>query len=166
MKVWISKAEALKIAQVSVFDAKRYLLSFSRFIPPNRIIVKGDRVSPLVPQLFIYFKTLENSGMSIMQIEQAVAELLSRDKPYLINRSPEASFVSRADMYAIFTGLEKVVHIQAGMQDEVLKLVQQFREEITELQCRLTCLEDTLAKAVPDSRQEGILQEQMEGGQA
>ena len=55
MTSWISREEALKAAQVTAFDAKRYLSIFYRFAPQHTI-TRGNRVSPLVPHILSNFK--------------------------------------------------------------------------------------------------------------
>ncbi len=47
MSSWISRQQALAAAQVTIFDAKRYLSVFCRFVPLNSIL-QGNQVAPMV----------------------------------------------------------------------------------------------------------------------
>ncbi len=88
MKDWMHKSEALKKAEVSAFDAKRYLSVFSRFIPHSESIMQGSMVSPRVPEVLLHFKMLEKNGLSMEQIAEAVAGNMAEGKRFDAVESP------------------------------------------------------------------------------
>ncbi|MDU4960828.1 MAG: hypothetical protein E6X17_09250 [Sporomusaceae bacterium] len=139
MNAWMSKAEALKTAQVSVFDAKRYLSAFSRFIPSDKLIVRGDRVSPLVPELLTHFKLLEASGLSLEQIEQSICSHLEagQEPHWLTGDRPEASWQPDVMMDLV----KKMALTQVRTQCELLNLVQFCHSQINILKARIDRLE-------------------------
>lgn len=141
MTSWISREEALKAAQVTIFDAKRYLSIFYRFAPPNTI-TRGNRVSPLVPHILSNFKTMEMAGLTMAQMEQALSESIAQNT---LNRNFPAGTGTRkgneTDAHPVLSLLEKVVQNQAEMQNEMVKLIKQFYIELSLLQERTAQLE-------------------------
>lgn len=140
MTSWISREEALKAAQVTVFDAKRYLSIFYRFAPPHTI-TRGNRVSPLVPHVLSNFKTMEMAGLTMAQMEQALSESIA---PNTLNRNFPAGTDNRkgkTDTPPVLPLFEKVIQNQAEMQNEMVKLIKQFHIELSLLQERIAQLE-------------------------
>jgi hypothetical protein len=150
------KSEALKKAQVSAFDAKRYLSSFSQFVPSGRFLMQGGMVSSRVPEILRNFKKMEENGLSMEQIEQAIAGNLAQ------GRQPDASSIARLEYPSIQTEqaeanrllplinlllnlMIQVAENQAGMQGEILKLIQIFEGERNALHTRIAKLEKTTA---------------------
>ena len=73
MNNWISRKQALKEAQVNVFDAKRYLAVYLRFVPLATVL-QGNKVAPVVSKVLTHFKTLEAAGLTMEQIEYSIAK--------------------------------------------------------------------------------------------
>lgn len=145
---WMYKSEALKRAEVSVFDAKRYLSIFSRFIPSNMPLIKGSMVSPRVPELLMHFKMLERNGLSMEQIEQAIAGNIAQDKQVAANSvnktknsviQPEAN-----EMLTLIDVIQQLADNQTNIQNEILQLVQGVEEETKILYMRIEKLERTM----------------------
>ena len=150
MRDWIPKSEALKKAAVSAFDAKRYLSSFSQFIPSGRPLIQGGLVSPRVPEILSNFKMMEKSGLSMEQIEQAIAGNLAQ------GRRPEAGLVTGPKCYSIQVEANRLLTLinlmkqlaenQENIQVEILKLIQCFEEEMNALHTRIAKLEKNSGK--------------------
>lgn len=140
MTSWISREEALKAAQVTAFDAKRYLSIFYRFAPQHTI-TRGNRVSPLVPHVLSNFKTMEMGGLTMAQMEQALSESIAQNR---LNRNFSAGMDNskgKTDTPPVLPLLEKVIQNQAEMQNEMEKLIKQFYIEFSLLQERIAQLE-------------------------
>ena len=79
MSNWISKKQAIKDAQVTPFDGKRYLDSFCKFVSPGNIL-QGNLVDPIVPFVLSNFKTMENAGLTMAQIEQSLSKNMIKNE--------------------------------------------------------------------------------------
>ncbi|MCM0759678.1 hypothetical protein M7775_14050 [Sporomusa sphaeroides DSM 2875] len=154
MRDWIHKSEALKQAEVSAFDAKRYLSIFSQFIPSSSPIMQGSMVSPRVPELLINFKMLEENGLSMEQIKQAIAETIAKGKPVAtssVNGMESPVIQPGANGSALIELMKQLADNQANIQSiqsEILKMVQQvlgsIEEEVKMLHIRIEKLEKTM----------------------
>jgi chemotaxis protein histidine kinase CheA len=143
------KSEALKIAQVSAFDAKRYLSSFSEFVPSDRFLMQGGMVSWRVPGILSNFKKMEEGGLSLEQIEQEIAKNLAQGRqpgagPAAKPESPSIQ-VAANRLESLLALMQQVVENQANMYGEILKLIQLFEGELIALDTRIAKLEETAA---------------------
>lgn len=150
MRNWMSKSEALKKAQVSAFDAKRYLSSFSQFVSSDCFLMRGSMVSSRVPEILSNFKKMEENGLSLEQIEQAIAGNLQQGRP------PDASPATRPEypsmqaeanrlLPLLIDLLKQVAENQVAMHGEILNLIQIFEGEVNALHTRIAKLEKVLA---------------------
>lgn len=139
------KTEALKKAQVSAFDAKRYLSSFSEFVPSDRFLVQGGMVSWRVPEILSHFKKMEESGLSLEQIEQEIAKNLAQGRQPgaepAAKPEPPSIQVEANRLESLLALMQQVVENQANMYDEILKLIQLFEGELMALDTRIAKLE-------------------------
>jgi DNA-binding transcriptional MerR regulator len=142
---WIPKSEALKMAHVSAFDAKRYLSSFSQFVPDKRFLMQGGTVSWRVPDILRNFKKMEDSGLSLEQIEQAIANNLAQGRqpgagPAAKLESPSIQ-IEANQLLPLLALMQQLVDNQANLYDAIVKLVQAFEGELMTLDARITELE-------------------------
>lgn len=142
MRNWIPKSEALKKAEVSAFDAKRYLSSLSQFVPFDRALMQGGAVSWRVPEILKKFKKMEESGLSLEQIEQTIASHLA------LGGQPGTGPAVRLEHPSVMVEVNKlllliqqVMENQENMDSEIVKLVQLIEEKLMELQFRIDKLE-------------------------
>lgn len=142
---WIPKSEALKKAEVSAFDAKRYLSSLSQFVPSDRTLMKGGAVLWCVPEIFKKFKKLEESGVSLEQIEQTIANQLALGGqpgagPAVKPEHPSVMVEVNKLLPLLFL-IQQVMENQENMDSEIVKLIQLIEEKLMELQFRIDRLE-------------------------
>lgn len=140
MNSWMSRKQALKDAQVTIFDAKRYLVAFSQFVPPDTIL-RANKVSPIVPDILAKFKTLEAAGLTIEQIEQSIAKELN-------NTTPEKVLVTNTKNIPVayqnsLNSLAKIVQNQIETQSEIIRILD---TEFDALRKRITLLETAIDK--------------------
>lgn len=140
MNSWICRKQALKEAQVTVFDAKRYLAVFSRFVPPNTIL-RANKVAPIVPDILAKFKTLEAAGLTMEQIEQSIVKTIT-------NTAPEKTLVTDtknipAAYQDSLRSLAKIVQNQIETQSEIIRILD---VEFNALRKRITQLEVSIDK--------------------
>jgi len=141
----MSKSEALKKARVSAFDAKRYLSSFSQFVPDNYFLMKGGTVSPRVPEILSNYKKMEDSGLSLEQIEQAIAKNLAQGRqsgaePAAKPKGPSIQ-IEVNKLLPLLALMQQVVKNQTNMYGEIVKLAQALEEELAALDARIAELE-------------------------
>ena len=154
MRDWMHKSEALKKAEVSAFDAKRYLSIFSQFIPSTSPIMQGSMVSPRVPELLTHFKMLEENGLSMEQIKQAIAETIAKGKPVAdgsVNGTENPVMQPGENGTVLVELMKQLADNQANIQSiqsEILKMVQQvldsIEQEVKMLHIRIEKLEKTM----------------------
>ncbi|CVK21411.1 hypothetical protein [Sporomusa sphaeroides] len=147
MRNWIPKSEALKKAEVSAFDAKRYLSSISQFVPSDCALMQGGAVSWRVPEILRNFKKMEESGLSLEQIEQTIASHLALGGqpgagPAVKPEHPSV-MIEVNKLLPLLLLIQQVTENQENMDSEIVKLVQLIEEKLMELQFRIDKLEQT-----------------------
>jgi hypothetical protein len=145
------KSEALKIAQVSAFDAKRYLSSFSEFVPSDCFLVQGGMVSWRVPEILSNFKKMEESGLSLEQIEQEIAKNLAQGRQTGAGAAAKPEHpsiqVEANRLQSLLALMQQVMENQANMHGEILKLIQLYpsiQVEANRLQSLLALMQQVL----------------------
>lgn len=139
MSNWISKKQAIKDAQVTPFDAKRYLDSFCKFVPPGNIL-QGNLVDPIVPFVLSNFKTMENAGLTMAQIEQSLSKNMIKNET--INKITTNNIVcEKNEQSKLLLRITKIVQEQSQVQKELIKLIKLFNTELSILQQRVIQLE-------------------------
>lgn len=131
---WISFKEAYTTAQVTPFEAKKYLDTFSRFIP-NTPLIKGNLVSSNVPTILIHFKKMELLGCSTTTIEKLIQKNISP------SNICECSS-SQCKIESLASTLNKLIYILKNQAEIQRYTVEIFHAEITLLKEKINMLEN------------------------